>query len=448
MGIIGAGAAGLYAADYLIAKGINVKIFEASGRMGGRVRSVRSTDPVFPDLIADFPIELGADKILGSDSEWGNIVTLLKIPSVDFREAGMVDKYILDEVYKTLAEIEADQDFVALLNFKNNILPGFTGGGSVQAAAALNSRVNGLLNTWLGNFYGTSADRISAQGLGEALAMIEHDGRELMLRNNPMSNVLLSRFNKAADKVQLNKAVLEVDYSSEVISLSVQDTLTQEVSAEQVDKLIVTVPVSILKSGDITFSPALPADKVTALSHIGMDASIRIILEFKRSDFFGPETATILGGTEAPSYFLSGAGRSDQNKTFSITINGSKAEELTTKTDLEMVEQVLGELDLVFGPPGNKASANIRRKIDDQQNDLGIIYVVQDWTKEPYIKGGQSYPLVGGTNADRITLAAPVEEKLYFAGEATDTTGEFGTVSGALKSGKRAAEEVIESIVG
>jgi monoamine oxidase len=55
--------------------------------------------------------------------------------------------------------------------------------------------------------------------------------------------------------------------------------------------------------------------------------------------------------------------------------------------------------------------------------------------------------LPGGTNADRTDLGAPVGDKLFFAGEATDDTGEFGTVSGALKSGERAAMEVVEAIL-
>lgn len=445
VGVIGAGAAGLYAADYLLAKGIKVKIFEASANMGGRIRSARTTDPVFSSMIADFPLELGADRIIGSDSEWGTLVRLQKTPTIDFRggTANAVDKYIFDSQLKTLDAIEADADFVSLVNFRDNILPGYTGGGTVEAAAALNARADGILNSWFGNAYGTSIDRISARGVGEALDMIQHDGKELTLSQNSMSNVLLSRFNKAVSKVMLNTAVTAVDYSGESISLTVKNTVTQQVSTETVGKLIVAVPVSILKDGDIAFNPPLPGSKEAALDKIGMDASIRMIFEFKRNDIFGSDTAFIFGGTEAPSYFLAGSGRSNENKTFSVTINGPKAEQLSPKTDLEKVEQVLSELDLAFGPPYNLATNNVRRKIDTQ-----MIFAVQDWSKEPYIKGGQSYPLVGSTNDDRIELAAPVGEHLYFAGEATDVTGEFGTVSGALKSGRRAAEELVTSIVG
>lgn len=474
VGIIGAGAAGLFAADYLLAKGIKVKIFEASNRIGGRVRSIRTSDPLFNDLIADFPIELGADRILGSDSEWGNLVKLLKVPTVDFRGSSVnaVDKYILENLYKTSSDIASDPDFQALINFRDTILPTYPGTESVQDAAGLNVRMNGILNSMLGNAYGTNSTNISAKALGEALSLIEHDGKELTLNINPMSDVLLSRFNRASTKVKFNQAIEFIDYSGELITLSVRRTVTNEltgeitttddVASETVNKLIVAVPVSILKAGDIGFTPALPGDKGTALSRIGMDASVRIILEFNRNDIFGADTAFILGGTDSPSSFLAGAGRSvtTNNRTISFTINGSKAAELSALTDAEKVERVLTELDAVAKQVPLPASASlfatrdVRHKfIDDPNNigqliDQGIISVVQDWTKEPYIKGGQSYPLVGGTNEDRVALAAPVGENLYFAGEATDVTGEWGTISGALKSGRRAAEELIESIVG
>ena len=460
VGIIGAGAAGLFAADYLIAKGIQVKIFEASSRTGGRIRSIRTSDPLFNDLIADFPIELGADRILGSDSEWGTLVQLLKVPTVEFRGNGnhAVDKYILDNQYKNSAQVANDPDFQALINFRDNILPGYTGGGSVQAAAGLNPRINAVLNSLLGNPYGSSASNISAQALGEALSLIEHDGKELTLNINPMSDIILSRFSRATSKVQFNSAVESVEYGGETITLSVRKTVTNELTGEitetnemtteTVNKVIVAVPVSIIKAGDIAFSPALPSAKTSALSRIGMDASIRMILEFNRNDIFGPDTAFIFGGTQSPSSFMSGTGRSapSKNRTFSYTINGPKAAQLSALTDLEKVQQVLTELDNVS--PSLFATRDVRHKTDDQLNDMGIIYIVQDWTKEPYIKGGQSYPLVGGTNNDRVALAEPVGENLYFAGEATDMTGEFGTISGALKSGRRAAEELILSIVG
>lgn len=463
VGIVGAGAAGLAVADYLISKGIKVKIFEASGRVGGRIESLRQSNPVFNELAADFPVELGADRIFGTDSEMGSLLKLLKVPTTRFHEAptNAADYYMISDEYYSQAEAEMRSDFLALKAFKETGLAAYTGGGSVQTAAAASEEMQGILNSWLGNAYGSSADRIGANALGEALALISHDQQEFMLMTNPISDVLTSKYEKALSRVNLNRAVKAVDFTGDTtINLTILNTTDNSETTEVVTKLVVTSPVSVLKNPSlISFSPSLPAPKINALNRIGMDASIRIIIEFTRNDFFikpegGNLPAFIYGGEVCPSYFFSGAGRSELNRTVSITINGPKAEEFSTLlgelpetgvydqvTVDAILDEILAEMDVVFD---DKASLNIRKRFPPEDT---IITVIKDWTKVPYILGGQSYPLVGGTNEDRVELAAPVDNKIFFAGEATDVTGEFGTISGALKSGERAAEEVVAAIL-
>ncbi|MGA7825849.1 MAG: FAD-dependent oxidoreductase, partial [Steroidobacteraceae bacterium] len=65
-----------------------------------------------------------------------------------------------------------------------------------------------------------------------------------------------------------------------------------------------------------------------------------------------------------------------------------------------------------------------------------------DWQADPFARGAYSYVAVGGSEA-RAALACPIETTLFFAGEATDTGGEAGTVTGALQSGLRAAREAL-----
>ena len=67
---------------------------------------------------------------------------------------------------------------------------------------------------------------------------------------------------------------------------------------------------------------------------------------------------------------------------------------------------------------------------------------VHDWLRDPYARGAYSHVLVGGEGAAEI-LAKPLAGTLFFAGEATDTGGEAGTVAGALQSGARAAREAM-----
>jgi hypothetical protein len=186
------------------------------------------------------------------------------------------------------AEAELRSDFLALKAFKETGLASYTGGGSVQTAAGASADMQGILNSWLGNAYGSSADRIGANALGEALALISHDKQEFMLTANPISDVLTSKYDKAMSRVSLNRAVKSIDYTAgNAINLIIRNTEDNSETTEIVTKLVVTSPVTVLKNSSlISFSPSLPEEKTNALNRIGMDASMRIIIEFTRSDFF------------------------------------------------------------------------------------------------------------------------------------------------------------------
>jgi monoamine oxidase len=67
-----------------------------------------------------------------------------------------------------------------------------------------------------------------------------------------------------------------------------------------------------------------------------------------------------------------------------------------------------------------------------------------DWQTDPYSRGAYSYGKVGANEAQQI-LTEPIDDTLYFAGEATDTTGNNGTVHGAIASGYRAAQQILNA---
>src|SRR6185436_8798671 len=70
---------------------------------------------------------------------------------------------------------------------------------------------------------------------------------------------------------------------------------------------------------------------------------------------------------------------------------------------------------------------------------------VADWQADPFSKGAYSYAPVGNLAA-RQKLAEPIAETLFFAGEATNTEGFSGTVHGAIATGRRAAQQVTDSV--
>ena len=448
--VIGAGAAGLYAADILRSKGIAVTVLEAGSQPGGRVRSLRNqTESQYQtfgnDSQADFPVELGSEIIYGLNSSWGKITTDLRISTVDLGESSK-PSYVLSNQAKPGTDWQSDADFNAVQNFING-LPSYSGGGTIQSAANVSSRAQALLNSQGSNFYGSSSDKIGASGIAESLKAITHDTKQLTMRSNPQQDVLLSRFVQVLPNVKLNTVVKSIDWSGDIIKIT--DANGGQTTAT---KIIIAVPLSILKNGGITFNPPLPGSTTSAIANFGMDSSIRLIMDFKKN-FWGIDTSYIWGGSTVPQYFNAGAGRSQFYRTLSITINGPKADQLSAlKKESEKDEQnyaamlqVLAELDAVYAGQGTQF---VRRDLNNTDNSKNILHLVKDWKRDQFIKGSNSYPLVGATNQHRKDMATPLSNKLYFAGEATDATGDAGTVSGALNSAFRVSEEVVKSITG
>ena len=74
-----------------------------------------------------------------------------------------------------------------------------------------------------------------------------------------------------------------------------------------------------------------------------------------------------------------------------------------------------------------------------------VSWHTHDWQADPFSRGAYSYGKVGQALAHQA-LAEPIENTLFFAGEATDTEGQNGTVHGAIASGRRAAAEIADVI--
>ena len=112
---------------------------------------------------------------------------------------------------------------------------------------------------------------------------------------------------------------------------------------------------------------------------------------------------------------------------------GPPAAGLDRRRPSEIVATALGDLSRALGVPRPRLAASLRGAW------------LHDWQHDPFSRGAYSYPQVGGANAGRA-LARPVEDTLFFAGEATSRA--WGTVEGALASGLRAARQVDAALEG
>jgi monoamine oxidase len=428
--IIGAGASGLYAGWYLQSRGFKVTVLEASGQIGGRIRSLND--------FADFKIELGAEEIHGDLTEWYKIVqqagaSLLNQSTTDYFAFKQDLSNPAEALLKT--EVQANQynDFINSIAFVENASS--YSGPDISVEQHFNStgiswNLKGVVNGMLGNEYGTSDAYLSIKGLAEEDALWSAGDENYTLKDKSFSEILETKFGPVLDNVVKNTQVKTVNHQGEKIILTDQTGKTWEA-----DRVIVTVPLTVLKSGDISFTPSLPSAKQDAIDSIGMGAGMKVIFKFSQpfwEDLLTEDLGAIIGYNQVPQLWATSAGRGNI-PVLTALIMGDRAEQYSSMGN-DAKNSLLFELDNIFG--GTFASNAIL-------ND-GVF--IQDWKKEPFIKGAYSFPKVGGGLAFRQVLASPIDDRLFFAGEATHYEGHSATVHGAIETAIRAIEELEDSI--
>ncbi len=199
---------------------------------------------------------------------------------------------------------------------------------------------------------------------------------------------------------------------------------------------IVTLPAGVLRrEGDetsIKFQPELPPDKLTALRHIEMGHVVKVVLWFRT-----PFWEQIDGGRYRDAAFFRSEGAFPaywtqlpmRSRMVSAWAGGPKAVALQGSSEAELIERARDQFGELLG-----ASAVARSEFEGA--------ATHDWSADPYSCGAYSYVAVGGGDA-RATLGATLEQTLFFAGEATSTDGQGGTVNGAIETGERAAAAVM-----
>jgi monoamine oxidase len=108
------------------------------------------------------------------------------------------------------------------------------------------------------------------------------------------------------------------------------------------------------------------------------------------------------------------------------------AERLSLLSDAEICEEAIHALARV-----------LHISLERCRTELVQAYT-HNWQNDPYSRGAYSYVSIGGGDTQR-EFAAPLKNTLFFAGEATNFEGHHGTVHGAIASGYRAAEEILQT---
>jgi monoamine oxidase len=435
--VIGAGVAGLAAASRLTEAGASVTVLESRDRLGGRIATVR--DPRAP-----IPIELGAEFIHGSAPEVVEIARARNLIVCDthgerWRAAGRrltpLDDHDfwkeLGHVMKRLdPERTPDRSFQEFLATKP--------GGATLAAQRT------LAREFVQGFHAADTALISERSLADGGAP-EDPAEERMGRIIDGYDRVPAALASLLSDVRLGHRVLAVSWERGAVDIrfstpDARGTSTGSISARAA---IITVPLGVLQQTDgpsaISFTPDV-ADTRRAASQLAMGSVVRVPFLFSEPFWEAKSVQRRTGGrTLAELSFLHTAdddlpvwwtAAPVRANTLIGWAGGPRATRLARKSPTEIEERALAALARQFGVQRRRLASLVEQ------------CWYHDWVNDPNTLGAYSYALVGGSTASK-RLARPVDDTLYFAGEAADADGRNGTVHGAMGTGHRAATAVL-----
>ena len=429
--IIGAGAAGLAAARELACSKVSVLVLEARDRIGGRCWSRHE-----PGL--EVPIEFGPEFIHGRPAVTFSLLRKHGIGAVERTGTRWFIKFeglrprdragVLAKIQRAMAKAGAPRKDVSFRAYLDRNLKGLSDDERTFALRMVEGydaadpdlvSARSIVDEWTGEGSGNDASFRLLGGYGALVGS------------------LASELEGTNARLRLQSVVHAVKWKRGRVD--VEGMFLGKPFRETAARAIVTLPLGVLQlpqgaPGAVRFAPAL-AEKRAALGALASGPVIKVTLRFRTpfweeleggryrdAGFFqSPEAAFPTFWTMLP----------ERAPLLVAWAGGPRARRMDGLGLPVIVRRALGSLQSIVG------------KSVDIESMLEAAYV-HDWQRDPYACGAYAYVKVGGGTA-RKTLAAPLKNTLYFAGEAADFEGEAGTVAGALQSGIRAAHELLKA---
>ena len=398
--IIGAGAAGLGAAHALQNSDLSVIVLEARDRVGGRAHTIEAAPGILFDLGCGWLHSANKNSFVDVARQLNFEIDKTRPP---WREQSFDKGFPLPE----------RQDFIAALDaFYERAEQAALDGGDDTASHYLEpgNRWNPMIHAISTYVNGCELDQVSIRDM----AAYEDTGINWRVRQG--YGALLAAW-AAPCPLALNTEVTLIDHSGTRLRI---ETSRGALSA---DKVIVTAPTSLIADEAIRFHPALPA-KVEAARGLPLGVDDKVMLALDDPDSL-PKDGNLRGATmrtAMASFHLRPFGQPCIEGFF----GGRLARELEDAGEgafgAESIEQIVKLL-----------GSDFRRRLKPLAESR--------WTRDPFARGAYSHALPGHA-ADRAVLAAPVDDRLFFAGEATSPNF-FSTAHGAKESGERAAREAM-----
>ena len=434
--VLGAGAAGLAAARSLAARGVRVCLLEARERVGGRIWTQHV---LHPQGAGSIPVELGAEFIHGLPQESWDLV----------REAGL-STYELDgqtlqftdgalrrpdysgygygviEQMQVWLDAQPEGFDLSFSQYLERVSP-----ADALARQAAISYVEGF-NAADSRRIGIAA--LAAQQRAEDAAQgdrIFHVGGGY----DALPAFLAQQFKRAGGTLRLGHHVVRVCWKPGEVSMQGHDERGEPFSLCAA-RAVITLPLGVLQAGSVEFSP-VPADALAAAAQLDFGAVMRMTLVFREAFWRSTDTQAVSPEVAAALQELG-----------FVFANGESPRTWWTPTPnrVPMITAWAGgPRALAEGAPWLERClttlSRIMSRREDEVRALLISAHCHDWQNDIYSRGAYSYVPAGALIASQ-RIARPIDETLFFAGEHTDLSFNWGTVHGALRSGQRAADQI------
>lgn len=426
--VIGAGLAGLTAANALTAAGVETVVVEARDRIGGRLHTVD---------VGGSPIDMGGSWI---HTPIGNpLRDFASQAEVACRSANFLPEMsIFDRgEQRLLTDAEVEEVIGHMVEGFPAAQSGLAArlGPQASLADAIDVYVNetGLEPGSARRLYsalkffneGDTTGFLEQHSAGTNAEVVDYDGD--YLGDMPVGGLGWVTAAMAADvDIRLNTPVTAVLVAPEGVSVTTADGTAYEGS-----HAIVTLPLGVLKHRDVEFSPPLEPERLASIDRLSFGRFEKIALRFQHPFWRDAGIAHVTvfppdrQGPEVPIFGMDSFGC---GPTLVAFVFPSAIERFDRSSPAEAAAWVLDLLSEVIGGPCPDPD----------------VVALSSWGADPHTRGAYTAIPLGASSADIRTLAEPAHGRLLFAGEGTSVT-RMGFADGAMSTGVREAKRLLQA---